>query len=342
MSYSALPIVVTGTPIATTWGNQIKADMDETGPAKVTTAGDLLVGSGAGALARLAAVAAGQVLKSNGVGASPAYGQVTPSEVAAGTYAISISGQAATAASASGVGTLAQHLLFVDNTYDIGASGATRPRTVYLTTALILGSSPASLGSVRLPNTGAVYARNAANTNDVALAYLDGSNILNIGGGGLAAVAINDANGAQMLRVNTSGVFSGLDNNRDLGSAIERWRDVYCARGAFNGSSRSMKRDITPIDPSVALAAVRATEVVAFRYAPTDDADAGADRWHVGYVAEDAPDVLSPDHATVTPQTTASVALAAIQALAAEVADLKAQLAAALATQRPAPAGEGA
>lgn len=292
MAYSALPVVVTGTPIATTWGNQVKADADETAPAKITTAGDLVVGTGPGALARLAAVAAGQVLKSNGAGASPVYGQVTPSEVAAGTYAVSISGQAATAASAttaSGVGTLAQNLLFVDNTYDIGASGATRPRNVYVAGTVTGGT---------LASTGGISANGAVSTTGTVFC------------GGLTPTA---------------------DNAVDIGTTTSRWRDVYCARGAFNGSSRALKRDITRIEPADALAAVRATEVVTFRYKPTGEHDAGADRWHVGYVAEDCPDLLAPDHATVTPQTTASVALAAIQALAAEVADLKAQLAAALA-----------
>lgn len=35
-------------------------------------------------------------------------------------------------------GTLTNHLIFTDNTYDIGASGATRPRTLYLGTSIIV------------------------------------------------------------------------------------------------------------------------------------------------------------------------------------------------------------
>lgn len=40
----------------------------------------------------------------------------------------------------TGLGTQAAHLLFTDNTYDIGASGATRPRTGYFATSLVVGS----------------------------------------------------------------------------------------------------------------------------------------------------------------------------------------------------------
>lgn len=314
MSYSALPIVVTGTPIATTWGNQIKADMDETGPAKVTTAGDLLVGTGAGTLGRLAAVAAGQVLKSNGVGAAPVYGQVTPSEVAAGTYAISISGQAATAASATGVATLAQHLLFTDNTYDIGASGATRPRNVYVAGVLALGASPATVGTVRLPSGAEIWARNAAGTGDLFLAGFDGSNNILVSSTGSGAIIFrgNSITG-QVARMTTAAFYPGADNTQTLGDAGLRWTTVYATTGTINTSSRAAKRDIAPLDPARALALVRATAIHTFRYRVADPALAGMTR--VGFVAEDTDRLLSLDGKSADPQGTASLALAAIQEL---------------------------
>jgi hypothetical protein len=51
----------------------ITGSIMETAAAKFTTAGDLFVGTGANAGARLAAVAAGQVLTSQGVGVAPAW-----------------------------------------------------------------------------------------------------------------------------------------------------------------------------------------------------------------------------------------------------------------------------
>ena len=58
-------------------------------------------------------------------------------------------------------GTLTGNLLFTDNLYDIGASGATRPRTGYFGTSLItpfisVGTSPADAGDIRLPNAGTI------------------------------------------------------------------------------------------------------------------------------------------------------------------------------------------
>ncbi|MEY4441028.1 MAG: Myxococcus phage Mx8 [Pseudomonadota bacterium] len=48
-------------------------------------------------------------------------------------------------------GTIASNLIFTDNTYDIGASGATRPRTLYLGTSLV---TPAITDSGNLTFTG--------------------------------------------------------------------------------------------------------------------------------------------------------------------------------------------
>lgn len=64
-----------------------------------------------------------------------------------------------------------------DNTYDIGASGATRPRTAYLGTGLIIGSNSASTGAIRLPNNNAIYWRNAGNTTEYGF-YLSAADLL--------------------------------------------------------------------------------------------------------------------------------------------------------------------
>lgn len=75
-------------------------------------------------------------------------------------------------------GTLTGSLLFsADNTHDIGASGATRPRTLYLGTAAIIGGTVASAGAVRLANAGLVGWRDSANSADFTLG-LNSDNIL--------------------------------------------------------------------------------------------------------------------------------------------------------------------
>ena len=50
-------------------------------------------------------------------------------------------------------GTITSHLLFTDNTYDIGASGATRPRNLYLSNNLVVGGAQTLTGALTVDNT---------------------------------------------------------------------------------------------------------------------------------------------------------------------------------------------
>lgn len=47
-------------------------------------------------------------------------------------------------------------------------------------TTVALGTNPASTGAVRLANAGIIYARNAANSADVSLMYLDANNVVTL------------------------------------------------------------------------------------------------------------------------------------------------------------------
>jgi hypothetical protein len=55
----------------------------------------------------------------------------------------------------------------------------------------------------------------------------------------------------------------------NCGSAANFWGTVYAQTGTIQPSSREAKQDITPLDPAVAMAAVRATEAVRFTYRGT-------------------------------------------------------------------------
>lgn len=114
------------------------------------------------------------------------------------------------------------------------------------------------------------------------------------------------------------GFSPAADNTYDLGASTPRWRDVWCNRGAFNGSHSSLKRDFAPMDAGMALDVARRATVGTFRYKPTDDLDTVADWTRVGILADDAHPWLSPDGNTVNAQDTACLALAAIAGLAAE------------------------
>ena len=56
-----------------------------------------------------------------------------------------------------------------DNSWDIGASGANRPRSAFFGTSVNIGTNPAAAGDVRLAASGAINRRNNANGADLAL-----------------------------------------------------------------------------------------------------------------------------------------------------------------------------
>lgn len=122
------------------------------------------------------------------------------------------------------------------------------------------------------------------------------------------------------------GFAPGGHNTYDLGQSGNAWRDVWCARGVFNGSHSSLKREWAPVQPTAALAVARATNVGTYRYKPTDELDVAADLVRIGLLADDAHPWLSPDGHNVSPQDTACLALAAIRALADENDSLRRRL----------------
>jgi hypothetical protein len=103
--------------------------------------------------------------------------------------------------------TITSNLLFTDNTYDIGASGATRPRTLYLGTSLVTPSitnSGLTSGRVVYTTTGGLE------TSSANLLY-SGTDLTVYGltvGRGNNGIATNTAFGVSAL----SGVTSGTQN----------------------------------------------------------------------------------------------------------------------------------
>jgi hypothetical protein len=126
----------------------------------------------------------------------------------------------------------------------------------------------------------------------------------------------------------------GAHNTVDLGINGIAWRDVWCARAAFNGSHSSLKRDWEPIAPEAALTVARETQVGTFRYKSTDPDDLVADWLRVGILADKSHAWLSPDGRNVNGQDTACLALAAAVGVDDRVAQLEARLAAYEAKER--------
>lgn len=191
-------------------------------------------------------------------------------------------------------------------------TGAT---SVTFTGAVDIGSGPFAAGRIgKTAGSGLLIAGAVGSTSDLLITNRAGASVFAV-----------DPSAATVQHYGT--FYPNVDNTFDLGTGTRHYRDVYCTRNAFNGSVRDLKRDIAALDPKDALAAILATEIVTFRYRPTDEDDANAERRQVGFLADGVTDdLLSPDHRTASPSTTAAIALAAIQALADGLDALRRQI----------------
>lgn len=85
------------------------------------------------------------------------------------------------------------HFLPASNgSYDSGSSSLTW-RDVYINNSVRLGTTPSTTGHVRLPSAGSVYARNVANSADILLLQLDGTNDVVVGQTTAAQIRIDNA-----------------------------------------------------------------------------------------------------------------------------------------------------
>jgi hypothetical protein len=116
-------------------------------------------------------------------------------------------------------GTVTSHLLFTDNTYDIGASGATRPRNLYLAGAATIGGNLSVGGTLTL--TGGVNLNGNVTVGDSA---------------------------ADTLTINST-ITSNLiftDNTYDIGaSGATRPRNLFLAGNATIGGAQTLTGALT-------------------------------------------------------------------------------------------------
>ena len=75
---------------AAIWNSYMGASgsIDDTAPAKVTTAGDVVYATGANALSRLGIGSAGQVLKTNAGATAPEWGAIPATDLTAGNHKV--------------------------------------------------------------------------------------------------------------------------------------------------------------------------------------------------------------------------------------------------------------
>jgi hypothetical protein len=99
---------------------------------------------------------------------------------------------------------------------------------------------------------------------------------LGIPGGSGALLLVNSyfsgtLTGGNGLAIDISGnVAPTADNTRSLGSASHRWSEIYSGTGTINTSDARDKEAITPVDPVLATALMRAIDPVTFKWRAAD------------------------------------------------------------------------
>jgi hypothetical protein len=207
-----------------------------------------------------------------------------------------------------------------DNSFDIGASGANRPRNLYvagtgtfggavqvstltanggLPHILAQSTSSASYASMRLYNNlntgiraleidyaGTAYGGSLITSSPVGESgaiYTTGNYPLSFG-----------QNAAERFRLDTSGgvamntdLYYVVDNTYDFGApSSNRARNIYAAGTIYSASSRTLKKGIRT-STLKALELVRKLRLVDYRYKKAPDTQM------IGFIAEEAPELLS-------------------------------------------------
>jgi hypothetical protein len=257
-------------------------------------------------------------------------------------------------------GTLTGDLVVSEATPTVSLKQAadTQPRAQLTDTALSFGPGGTTAPDTTLSRTGAQQAglnatltvTPAAGQAALSLAAdrpITGANVLYLNGG--LAVYTQTA-GTNRLAVNPGGggVFPLPDNALSSGIAGSRWTAVYAVAGTINTSTREAKEGVAPLDPALALEAVRSTPAVTFTYtAPErppewydlpDDPEhaqavleqrlraapleAGA-RQQAGFVAEDAHTLFLVGEGQTAASNSVGVLLAALQAVDARLTALE-------------------
>lgn len=103
-------------------------------------------------------------------------------------------------------GSVASNLLFVDNTYDIGASGASRPRSIYLAGNATLGGS----AGVTLTANAAQFSSTYAGITTTRLFTDSGGGVLSVDGANSISLRTGGVSGTSALVVNGSSNYVGI------------------------------------------------------------------------------------------------------------------------------------
>lgn len=130
------------------------------------------------------------------------------------------------------------------------------------------------------------------------------------------------------IRVNTGNGFAlmpATDNQTNLGTATNRWSVIYSVNGTLQTSRASDKRIINQLSGGETLQKIKNMKIYRFHY--LNSAGQPDTRFeHVGFMAEDVDQDFLVGDGSVSAQNTASLAIAAIQELQAQIDAIRAVL----------------
>lgn len=123
-----------------------------------------------------------------------------------------------------------------DNTYSVGTS-ALRWSVGNFSTAIRIGTTPATTGAIEISNGQSINFRNAANTGDVIALTVNASNNIVLGGTNTNAIFFN-VGGVTPWTISSAGMFiAASDNTYDIGaSGASRPRSLYVGTSGVFGS----------------------------------------------------------------------------------------------------------
>lgn len=114
-------------------------------------------------------------------------------------------------------------------------------------------------------------------------------------GGSNGEFNLKNQNSGKSIKFNTDTLFPyapslmyGLHDPMDLGTAQNKWRDIYCIRAAFNGSDRNLKEDIEALSEAERRVAVKCKGLVKKYRLKDSITRKGEDaRIHIGIIAQE-------------------------------------------------------
>jgi hypothetical protein len=114
---------------------------------------------------------------------------------------------------------------------------------------IAIGTNPATVGIIRIPNSQSIYARNAANTGDLILLFLDGANNVHLGDAGAGQTYIKSLS---LTMADPGNIVCGFTTGTKVATAATQ-------KLAFYGAAPVVRPTATPaaaVDPATTMALV--------------------------------------------------------------------------------------